>query len=405
MQIAGDLGELEAVRGGEREHDVVLGRRRLQLEIELAAETLAQRQAPGAVDAAAVGRMDDELHAAGLVEEALEHDRVLRRQAASAACAAARYSTSCSAAASTMPSSSISQRSAVSPLGSLRRRAAMSRAQARHRDRQLVAAARRLAEPERNGRRHAVGILDAHDAALDAQDAIALVAELEDVAGEALDREILVHGADDVVLRLQQHLIVGVVRDRAAGGERGEARAAPAAQHVVDGVVVDERAAPAAPRAEAVGQHVDHGREVLARQRAIGPGAAQQRVELVLAPFPRRHLGHDLLRQHVERLLRGWRAGRARRGRTLSMSAAHSTSSSRESGNSRPLGVPSTAWPERPTRCRKLAIERGEPSWQTRSTSPMSMPSSSDAVATSALSLPCLSRCSASSRCSLARLP
>ena len=82
LQVARDLVELEAVRGGEREHDVVLGRRRLQLEIELAAEALAQRQAPGAVDAAAEGRMDDELHAAGLVEEALEHDGVLRRQAA-----------------------------------------------------------------------------------------------------------------------------------------------------------------------------------------------------------------------------------------------------------------------------------------------------------------------------------
>ena len=90
---------------------------------------------------------------------------------------------------------------------------------------------------------------------------------------------------------------------------------------------------------------------------------------------------------------------------TLSISAAHSTSSSRESGNSRPLGVPATACPDRPTRCRNAEIERGEPSWQTRSTSPMSMPSSSEAVATSALSLPCLSRCSASRRCSLARLP
>ena len=73
----------------------------------------------------------------------------------------------------------------------------------------------------------------------------------------------------------------------------------------------------------------------------------------------------------------------------LSRRAAHSTSSSRDSGNSRPLGVPSTAWPERPTRCRKVAIERGEPSWHTRSTSPISMPSSSEAVATSAFSRPC----------------
>ncbi len=50
-------------------------------------------------------------------------------------------------------------------------------------------------------------------------------------------------------------------------------------------------------------------------------------------------------------------------------------------------------------------MERGEPSWQTRSTSPMSRPSSSDAVATSTLSSPRFRRCSASSRSSRARLP
>ena len=82
VEIARDLGKLEAMCGGQREDNIVLGRRRLQLEIEFAAKALAQRQSPGAVDAAAVGRMDDELHAADLVEEALEHDRVLRRQAA-----------------------------------------------------------------------------------------------------------------------------------------------------------------------------------------------------------------------------------------------------------------------------------------------------------------------------------
>ena len=36
------------------------------------------------------------------------------------------------------------------------------------------------------------GILDAHHAALDAQDAIGVVAELEDVARHALDGEVLV---------------------------------------------------------------------------------------------------------------------------------------------------------------------------------------------------------------------
>ena len=82
VEIARHLHQLEAVGGGERQHDAVLGGRRLQLEIELAAEALAQRQPPGPVDAAAVGRMHDELHAAGLVEEALQHDGLLRGQAA-----------------------------------------------------------------------------------------------------------------------------------------------------------------------------------------------------------------------------------------------------------------------------------------------------------------------------------
>ena len=60
--------------------DAVFRRRRLQLEIELAAEALAQREPPRAIDAAAERRVDHELHAARFIEEALEHDGVLRRQ-------------------------------------------------------------------------------------------------------------------------------------------------------------------------------------------------------------------------------------------------------------------------------------------------------------------------------------
>ena len=104
------------------------------------------------------------------------------------------------------------------------------------------------------------------------------------------------------VLRLQQHLVVGEIRDGAAGGERGEACAAPAAQDAVDRIAMDQRPAPAAPRGEAVGQHGHDLVEPGALQRPVRPGAAQEGVELVLLPLPRRHLGHDLLGQHVERL-------------------------------------------------------------------------------------------------------
>ena len=147
-----------------------------------------------------------------------------------------------------MPSSSISQRSARSPAGSrLQTRSAIS---ARRRDTAADSSSLRPgASPSQNGMVGGapVRVLDPHRAALDAQDAVGGVAELEDVAGHALDGEVLVDRADDLALRLQQHLVVGVVGDGAARGERGQPRAAPAAQHAVDGVVVDQRAAPAAP--------------------------------------------------------------------------------------------------------------------------------------------------------------
>src|SRR5208282_6117291 len=118
-------------------------------------------------------------------------------------------------------------------------------------------------------------------AALDALDAVGRVAELEDVAGHALNGEILVDCADDLVLGFQQYLIVGGVRDRAARGQCCQPRAAPPAQHVVYCVVMNQCAAPAATGGEAFGQHADDGGKIGARQSAIGRGAAHQCEELV----------------------------------------------------------------------------------------------------------------------------
>src|SRR6476661_3667032 len=107
-------------------------------------------------------------------------------------------------------------------------------------------------------------ILHAYDTTLHAQDAVTRIAELEHVAAHALDRPVLVHRADDLVLGLQQHLVVGIVWDRASRGDRGEAGTAPAAQDTVHRVVVDERAPSPAPAAEAFPEHADHGHELLA---------------------------------------------------------------------------------------------------------------------------------------------
>ena len=163
---------------------------------------------------------------------------------------------------------------------------------------------------------------------------------------------------------------------------------------------------PRAPRplAETVGEHLDNLVVVAPCQVAVRGGAPAQLIEVVLAPLLARAFRHDLLREHVERRdgldgpvepplahrsdERGALDQLVPRGRKI-----------------RPDGRTPRAWPERPTRCKKVVMLRGEPIWQTRSIEPMSIPSSSDAVATSARSWPSLSRCSRRRRRSLARLP
>ena len=399
-QVARHLLERKAVRRRQRQHDRVLGRRRLQLEIELAAEALAQRQAPGAIDAAAERRVDDELHAARFVEEALEHDRA-QRSAGDPAPPSPRRGSRRSAR---RPARSSAERAGepaerrVAPAGIEPRRDRL--AQARHRRDSSVV--RPGASPSQNGmlggspfasstrtvprstRRMRYDVLPSWNMS---------PARLSTAKSSFTVPTTCACGSST-------HRVVGVVGDRAAGRDRRQRRAAPPAQHAVDRVAMQVRARRPRRVSKAVGEHArDARRTRRASSVAERRRAPVQREQLVLAPFLQRDLGDDLLRQHVERLARQ-RDAVELAARDASSSAAQSHSSSRDSGKRRPFGVPPTAWPERPTRCRKAAIERVEPSWHTRSTSPMSMPSSSDAVATSARSSPRLSRCSASSRCS-----
>src|SRR5262249_42510881 len=148
--------------------------RRLQLEVEGAAEALAQAQAPGAVDAAAEGRMDDELHAAGLVEEALEHQRLLRRQCAERGARGGEVLDELRRRARA-DAGALHEPLRRAPRGSLEARLELG-AQPRHARRQLLAPARRLAQPERDRGRLAARVLDADAALLDAQDPVGDVA-------------------------------------------------------------------------------------------------------------------------------------------------------------------------------------------------------------------------------------
>ena len=66
----------------QRQHQPVIRRSRLQLEIERAAEPLSQREPPGLIDPRPERRMNHQLHAAGFVEEPFGHHGVLRRDRA-----------------------------------------------------------------------------------------------------------------------------------------------------------------------------------------------------------------------------------------------------------------------------------------------------------------------------------
>ena len=83
-----------------------------------------------------------------------------------------------------------------------------------------------------------------------------------------------------------------------------------------------------------------------------------------------------------------------------SATTAHCTRSPRYFGRMTPRLTAPTWWPARPTRCSPLATHGGDSTWTTRSTAPMSMPSSRLEVATTAGSRPAFSASSICARCS-----
>ena len=105
----------------------------------------------------------------------------------------------------------------------------------------------------------------------------------------------------------------------------------------------------------------------------------------------------------TSRGLRGYRVRSTRPWCMRSTTTAASTRSLRCLGKSLPrLGAP-TWWPARPTRCRPAETDRGDSTCTTRSTAPMSMPSSRLEVHTRPLSRPALRSSSIWSRRSRAQ--
>ena len=299
-EVAGHLVQREAVVRAEGEHDGVVARRGLQLEVEGAAELLAQREPERTVDATTEGRVHHQLHPAGLVEEAFEHELLLgghgaeHRPADREVVDDHRGRVGVDAGRGHQP--------LAGPVGIAGGEEPVDRRpQVGHLGRQLGGAGRGLAHPERDRRRRGAGVAHADHAHLDLADLPRMRAEQEDVARHRLDGPVFVDGADERVVGFGDDAIVAGLGDGPARRDRGEARALAPAQLAVDRVVVHVRAACAAPGGDAVADEVDHLVELVARHLGVGRGAPEEREEIVGAPLLRAHLGHDLLRGDVER--------------------------------------------------------------------------------------------------------
>ena len=303
LQVAPYVGQRKAVGLAQRQHQGVFVGRRLQLEVEVAAEALAQRQPPGAVETTAARGVNHDVHVAGLIEEAFDYRRGVGGHRAEGVHAGVQVV------------HHLLRRRGRQP--HLRHQPAARRGRALgldqppdagpqtgHRLGQLVAAARRLSQPERQRGRLGAGIHYPHHPGLDLDDFPRLVAEQEDVAGDAFHGEVFVDAADEQVLRVHAYLIVEVVGNRAAVGQGDQAGAAAPAQAPADAVMVQVGGAPPARGGEALGQHAHHGVELLAGQIAVGERAPADGEQRLGRPLLRTHLGHDLLRQHVQRLRR-----------------------------------------------------------------------------------------------------
>ena len=134
----------------------------------------------------------------------------------------------------------------------------------------------------------------------------------------------------------------------------------------------------------AAGEHVEHRLEHRPGERGVRGRPADQGEHVVDGPLVERAHRDDLLGEHVER---GVRAGAAPRSGPASMrstTTAVCTRSPRNFGKSTPRLTAPTWWPARPTRCSPEATDGGDSTCTTRSTAPMSMPSSRLLVATTA---------------------
>ena len=260
--------ERKAMARVEREQHRVVDRRGLDFEVERLAKAFADRQPQPAVDAHPERRVNHHLGAAEAVEEALDHQRALVGNRAERALAAAHVIDRLARRALVHRALAGKERGGR---GFVAARDALEDFAAQFRDfgGERGRAARRLGLPERQRRRHPGRRLDQEAVARDSEHPPRHRAEREDVAARGLLGEVLFDVADLAPLRFDHDVEVAAFGNRAARGDRGQARAAPRAHARADTVVEDFRRRALDPRRQ-------FGRHLIEQMNERGRGQARR---------------------------------------------------------------------------------------------------------------------------------
>ena len=298
---------------GQPDGDAVVGPDRLDLEAESLGEAALDRHRPRGVDTAAERGQQRQPPVAQLVAEAFEHDPLVGRQAAR------RLAFVLEIREQVLGGTLVevvllaqSRRGRAATRGALREVGLELADERAHRTSELDRAAHGVALPERQLAGHAGRWRDGHPVVADLVDPPAAGAEDDDVAmhprAELVDH-LLVELADAPAGRPRladhEHAVQAAVRDRAATGDRHDARVAPALDDVGHAVPDDARLELGElVRRVGAGQHAQHALEQVAGQRLVRrrPGDRLEQVR----DRPAVHDRHrdELLGEDVERVAR-----------------------------------------------------------------------------------------------------
>ncbi len=245
---------------GQRNHDTVVGRGRLKLEVKGTTEALSERQAPRPVHPDPQRRVQDELHAASFVEEALGHNRPCRRQGAQGLGPGSDIGQHLLGTGVIQTALIDKESGGPGPSRCLDARGPPLQnppADGGHLVRKLRSPSGSLTSPKRHRGGGAVGILNPYATGLDPADLPRACPQQKDVTGHAFDREILIDGSDRRALRLGRHQVIGIVGNGPSGRDRRQTPAPASSHHVVDSIAVQVGAVAPAVGRDPLRQHGD----------------------------------------------------------------------------------------------------------------------------------------------------